>query len=122
MTTTATAARPHTAQALRARRKAQSRLAQAATSAPAPSAPEPVQAGSEQVAPSTKLQTLTTLLQRPQGARLCDLCAATGWQAHSVRGAIAGALKKRGLVITSQKAEGGRLYRAGATAAQEVSA
>jgi hypothetical protein len=40
------------------------------------------------------------------------MTAATAWQAHSVRGAIAGALKtKWKLKITSEKAEGGRLYR-----------
>jgi hypothetical protein len=37
---------------------------------------------------------------------------ATGWQAHSVRGAIAGALKKRGLTITSTKVDGVRRYKA----------
>ena len=38
--------------------------------------------------------------------------AATGWQQHSVRGAIAGALKKRGLIITSDKSDGTRRYHA----------
>jgi len=38
--------------------------------------------------------------------------AATGWQAHSVRSAMSGALKKKlGLVIESEKAAGGRVYR-----------
>jgi hypothetical protein len=37
---------------------------------------------------------------------------ATGWQQHSVRGAMAGALKKRGLVITSEKVQDVRRYRA----------
>jgi hypothetical protein len=37
---------------------------------------------------------------------------ATGWQQHSVRGALAGALKKRGLAITSEKVDGVRRYRA----------
>ena len=37
---------------------------------------------------------------------------ATGWQQHSVRGALAGSLKKRRLVITSQKIDGTRRYRA----------
>jgi len=40
---------------------------------------------------------------------------ATGWQPHTVRGALAGALKKRlGLTIVSEKLEGrGRVYRLG---------
>jgi hypothetical protein len=41
-----------------------------------------------------------------------DMMAATGWQAHSVRGAMSGALKKnQGLVIESEKAAAGRVYR-----------
>ena len=37
---------------------------------------------------------------------------ATGWQAHSVRGIIAGAVKKKlGLTVTSEAGEGGRIYR-----------
>jgi hypothetical protein len=60
----------------------------------------------------TKVQALVTLLRRPEGARLGELMAATGWQAHSVRGAMSGAIKKGlGLTITSEKVDGERLYR-----------
>jgi hypothetical protein len=62
--------------------------------------------------PAGKLETLTGLLRRESGATLAELCAATGWQAHSVRGAISGALKKRGLEITSTKTDGERRYAA----------
>ena len=53
------------------------------------------------------------LLRRPEGASLDEIVAATGWQAHTVRGAIAGALmKKLGLIIMSEKVEGrGRVYK-----------
>jgi Protein of unknown function (DUF3489) len=34
---------------------------------------------------------MVTMLRRPKGATIEDLCNATGWQAHSVRGAISGA-------------------------------
>ncbi|HXQ11569.1 MAG TPA: DUF3489 domain-containing protein [Caulobacteraceae bacterium] len=62
--------------------------------------------------PKGKLGALVTLLRRPGGAQLAELMAATGWQAHSVRGAIAGALKKKlGLTIISAKTETGRIYR-----------
>jgi hypothetical protein len=62
--------------------------------------------------PPSKLETLTALLRRPGGARLAEMTAATGWQAHSVRGAMSGALKKqRKLTILSEKTESGRLYR-----------
>jgi Protein of unknown function (DUF3489) len=52
------------------------------------------------------------LLQRPGGATLKQLIAATQWQAHSVRGLLSGALKKKmGLKIVSTKgAAGERSY------------
>ena len=59
-----------------------------------------------------KLASLAGLLQRPGGATLEAMMQATGWQAHSVRGAISGALKKtRGLAIISEKTVAGRVYR-----------
>ncbi len=44
---------------------------------------------------------------------IADLEKAIGWQAHSIRGAISGGLKKKlGLNVTSEKVEGrGRVYR-----------
>lgn len=67
----------------------------------------------------SKLATLVELLSRPKGATLEAMTQATGWQAHSVRGAMSGSLKKAmGLTITSEKIEGVRIYRIaeGATA------
>ncbi len=60
-----------------------------------------------------KPMNLTALLQAPEGATMDAIIAATGWQAHTVRGAMSGALgKKLGLVVTSAKQEGrGRVYR-----------
>ena len=51
---------------------------------------------------------------RPEGASLAELVAATGWQAHSVRGALAGSLKRKGHAIVSEKLDGERRYRIGA--------
>ena len=53
------------------------------------------------------------MLRRPEGATIAQIMAATGWQAHTCRGAFAGALKKkRGLTVTSEKPHGGeRIYR-----------
>jgi hypothetical protein len=61
----------------------------------------------------TKLATLIEMLTRPGGATIEQMSAETGWQAHSVRGAISGALKKKlGLPVTSEKVDGrGRVYR-----------
>ena len=63
----------------------------------------------------TKQAALIAMLRAPDGATIVEITAATGWQAHTVRGAIAGALKKKlGLDVTSEKAEGrGRVYRIG---------
>lgn len=53
------------------------------------------------------------LLQRPEGATIAQIMEATGWQQHTVRGTLAGTLKKRlGLTINSSKESGGqRVYR-----------
>ena len=59
----------------------------------------------------TKLGTLEKLLRRKNGASIAEMTNATGWQAHSVRGAISGALKKRGYTIISEKNDGLRRYR-----------
>ena len=61
----------------------------------------------------TKQAALVAMLNRTAGATIAEVVAATGWQSHTVRGALAGALKKRlGLTIGSEKVEGrGRVYR-----------
>jgi|ThiBio_1000_plan_1041568.scaffolds.fasta_scaffold00553_17 hypothetical protein len=70
-------------------------------------APEPP----TQAARTTKLDRMVRLLQKPEGASLAELVTATGWQHHSVRGALAGALKKKGYQILSQRSDGERRYR-----------
>lgn len=61
----------------------------------------------------TKQAVLIEMLQTAEGATMDTIVAATGWQAHSARGAMSGALgKKLGLVVTSAKEDGrGRVYR-----------
>jgi hypothetical protein len=61
----------------------------------------------------TKQAALIAMLQRPEGATIAEIVAVTKWQSHTIRGAFAGALKKRlGLEVTSVKVEGrGRVYR-----------
>jgi hypothetical protein len=79
--------------------------------------PKPASSGADTAVvpverPLSKLDQVEALLLAPAGATIVDLTTATGWQQHSVRGALAGALKKRGLLITSDKAGGVRRYRA----------
>lgn len=63
----------------------------------------------------TKQQIMIDLLHRPEGATIAEIAEATNWKAHTVRGAMSGALKKKlGLTITSEKDDQrGRVYRLG---------
>lgn len=76
--------------------------------------PKPIDAAAAAAEPAkapTKIQVLLDLLRRPQGALIGDLAAATGWQVHSVRGALAGHIKKKlTLDVVSEKTEAGRVY------------
>ena len=63
---------------------------------------------------NSKQAQVIAMLRRPEGATIQQICDATQWQAHTVRGTFAGAFKKKlGLTIISDKVEGGeRVYRA----------
>lgn len=65
------------------------------------------------IRPGTKLAALVMALRRPQGATSLQLMLATGWQAHTVRGAISGMLRKKlGLnVVLAHNNTGERVYR-----------
>jgi len=78
------------------------------TAPPAPDSPRP-----RKTREGTKQAQLVDMLRRPEGATIAEIVEATGWQAHTVRGAMAGALKKKlGLTVESEKIEGrGRVYR-----------
>ena len=60
----------------------------------------------------TKQARLIAMLRTPEGATIAEIVAVTGWQPHTLRGAMVGALKKKlGLVVTSEKIDGrGRVY------------
>jgi hypothetical protein len=85
---------------------------------PATAAPEPIKKTKGRTkAPSaarrgTKTAKILALLRRPTGASLSELRKATGWQAHSVRGFLSGAVKKKmGLRIDSvSRDDGERAY------------
>ena len=74
---------------------------------------EPDKKPSGKIRTGTKLHAVIELLARPEGATIADIMQATYWQQHTVRGTLAGALKKRlGLTIDSEKPEGkDRIYR-----------
>lgn len=78
-----------------------------------PVAAKPV-AGAAGPRAGSKQAQVIGLLQRPDGATLDELAKAMGWQRHTVRGLISGALKKKlGLGIVSEKTDRGRCYRIG---------
>jgi len=65
----------------------------------------------------TKLVSLQNMVERPGGATIAEMMEVTGWQAHSVRGAISGALRKtRGIEVVSELHDGERRYRVGSAA------
>ncbi len=61
----------------------------------------------------SKLSQLEAMLRRPAGATLPQLVKALSWQAHSVRGAMSGTLKKKqGFAVTASRVDGqDRVYR-----------
>ena len=60
----------------------------------------------------SKQAQVIAVVQRPEGATISPMCVATGWQQHTLRGTLAGSLKKKpGLTIDSSKESGGeRVY------------
>lgn len=60
----------------------------------------------------TKADAVFALLSRSEGATIAQMCEATGWQQHSVRGFLAGTVKKKAsATLSSDKADGVRTYR-----------
>ena len=80
---------------------------------PAKTPDDPATAKPVAIRAGTKQAQIIALLQRPEGATVAEMVEATGWLAHTVRGSISGALKKKlALPITAEKAEGrGPVYR-----------
>ena len=61
---------------------------------------------------NSKQAQVIAMLKRPEGATIAQICEATGWQQHTVRGSMANMKKKLGLTIAGDKSEDGeRVYR-----------
>lgn len=101
-------AAPATPEAPREKRVARRKAAAPPVSSPAAAKPP----ASATKGPAGKLEVVVALMRRPEGATVAQMGEATGWQAHSVRGALAGALKrKHKLTIVGEPGESGRVYR-----------
>ena len=64
------------------------------------------------IRPDTKHARIVALLRAPAGTTIAAIMTATSWQQHSVRGFLAGVVRKKlGLNLVSEPSESGRLYR-----------
>ena len=81
------------------------------------SSKRPVPVGAASGAPprtraGTKNAQVVAMLRDRTGTTITAIMAATGWQQHSVRGFLAGVIRKKlGLNLVSEPKEGGRIYR-----------
>jgi hypothetical protein len=72
-------------------------------------APAPSRAGTR---PDTKHARIIAMLRKPAGVTIAAIMAATDWQQHSVRGFLAGVVRKKlGLNLVSEQTDKGRVYR-----------
>jgi hypothetical protein len=72
----------------------------------------PVALSKPAAAPGTKHARVIAMLKKPAGATITAIMAATDWQQHSVRGFLAGVVRKKlGLNLVSDQTDKGRVYR-----------
>ena len=77
-----------------------------------PSLPASDRTTSRSANPGSKQSRVIAMLQSPQGATIAAMMKATDWQQHSVRGLLAGVVRKRlKLKLSSKKVDGNRVYQ-----------
>ena len=109
---TTTKSNPSKAAATPNRNRSAKRSAPAEKSNPGPAmAASPAASKTVLTKPPSKQDRLAALLVRDEGASLDQMVAATGWLAHTTRAALTG-LKKKGYIVSSDKIDGLRTYRA----------
>src|SRR4030081_2612054 len=73
--------------------------------------------------PNTKHDRIIAMLRTPAGATIASLVTATEWQQHSVRGFLAGVIRKKlGLNLVSEQTDKGRVYHIRDSRASNVTA
>jgi Protein of unknown function (DUF3489) len=76
----------------------------------------PAKTAKEQGEPNTKQARVVAMLRSPVGATISAMMKATDWQQHSVRGFLAGVVRKKlKLKLSSKKSDGNRVYRIAAS-------
>jgi hypothetical protein len=86
--------------------------ASSATRAPAAKPSTPSDPDAQKSDPGSKQSRIVAMLRSPGGTTIAAMMKATGWQQHSVRGFLAGTVRKRlKLKLGSQMVDGNRVYR-----------
>src|SRR5262249_20049504 len=92
-----------------------SRSAQKPSPAKAPLSPravKPSEPKTNKADAGSKQARVIAMLQSPTGTTIAAIMKATGWQRHSVRGFLAGVVRKRlKLKLASKKVNGNRIYQ-----------
>ena len=97
---------------LKSRPKASTRSAARKTAKPVARKRGATTSSKANAEPNTKHVRIIAMLKSPSGATVARIMSATDWQQHSVRGFLAGIVRKKlGLNLVSEVTDRGRIYR-----------